>query len=187
MQSNTLILIVGTNGVGKSTLMRAVIRGLGGQHESSDKFITTVNNNKDICIIGPYGASKCCVGGDSFCATSGRDILTTIQEAKKSYRIVLCEGRYIATFSNSRINAYFSGGTKVIAIHLSGDENYIKKNIEARGGKFSAHMVKGVRSISNWLKKIGTIGALTLEIPPSVDYRIKQKLILNIIENELRK
>ncbi len=186
MQKNTLILIVGTNGSGKSTLMRAVLQGLGGPNKSANRYITTVNGSKEVCIIGPYGKSKCNVGGDFFCATKGRDIIATIKEAKNTYKVVLCEGRYIATASNKRLDGYFSDGSKVIGIYLSADEDFVKTNILKRGGKYNPSMMNTDRNIRNWIKKMRTIGAITAELPPSLDFNQKSNFILDIIKNELK-
>lgn len=183
MQKNTLILIVGTNGAGKSTLMRAVIQGLGGQTQSCNKN-TTVAGAEEVCIIGMYGKSNTNVGCDGL--KHSERILAAIQNAKNSYRVVLAEGRYIAVFSNNYLGKYFGGSDKVYLIYLSADENFVRKNIGARGGRYKPHMIEKERAIRTWTKKMREIGALTVELPPSLSLDLKTKCVLNIIYNELK-
>lgn len=84
------------------------------------------------------------------------------------------------------MDGYFSDGSKVIGIYLSADEDFVKTNISKRGGKYNPSMMKTDRNIRNWIKKMRTIGAITAELPPSLDFNQKSNFILDIIKNELK-
>ena len=125
----TAIFFVGTNGTGKSTLMRNIISRLGGIQRFEDN-ITYLNDPK-FAVLGKYdGGSKANVGVDWIKNTRSLAGLIKIAHGN-GVDIVLAEGCMLHTFGINITNAVFAAPRRLWVL-LYADVNTLRQRIRER-------------------------------------------------------
>lgn len=100
-----VVMITGTNCVGKTTLVKAIIEKCGGIKNVIDRSITILNGG-NYALIGLYNSGK--YGGvDSLNCTK---VLKDLVVKAKDYgvQVLFMEGSYLHTFGMNLTNALFS-------------------------------------------------------------------------------
>lgn len=125
----TAIFFAGTNGTGKTTLMRNIISRLGGIERFEDN-ITYLNNSR-YAVLGKYNSdSKTNVGVDWIKNT--RSLAGLIKMAhSQGVDIVLAEGSMLHTFGINITNAVFAAPRRLWVL-LYADVNTLRQRIRER-------------------------------------------------------
>ena len=122
-----VVLIMGTNAVGKSTLARSIISYAGGVSDVVDS--VTYCNDGETALIGDYSKGKKIEGVDSFGET--KFLSEKIKGVERQY--VIFEGMMCGTFGLSIQKALFSGDSPLV-IFLYASAEKINKRLQERSG-----------------------------------------------------
>lgn len=100
----TVVFIIGTNAVGKTTLAKEIIRRCGGVAREEGR--STVCRDGRTVLAGKFSGVK--HGGvDGLNET--RCLADMAREAFRRYEVFVCEGSYMNTFGINLTNALFTG------------------------------------------------------------------------------
>ena len=110
----TVVFIIGTNGVGKSTVARALLDYYGGPALEEDQVVYTRVGR--VAFAGSYGAKY---GGvdrlKNEDGTTGTSALAgVVEKALRKADTVFCEGSYMDTFGLNLSNALFKGDAALV-------------------------------------------------------------------------
>ena len=159
------VFITGTNGVGKSTLVRALAERYGGVRKVENK-VSYLANEK-ICLAGVY-KGKSWGGVDRINGTS--NLAGIVEEGLKHADIILCEGSMMDTFGLNLTNALFKA-QKQLVVSLYADMLTIYNRLTARSnGKYNngKRNWKGIKkkqdNAMNSARKFQQIGIPVLQI-----------------------
>lgn len=125
----TCVFIIGTNGVGKTTLAKRLINDFGGIAAYKDKI--TYCNDGEACFIGRYEGVK--FGGvDGLSNTS--QLASHVKTGLNTRDVVFCEGKYIKSFSINMTNAMFQAKRGVVVFLYAPVSVLNERLIERAGG-----------------------------------------------------
>lgn len=127
-------MIIGTNGVGKSTLARELMSALGGieKYENQISYLA----DQESYFLGKYKGVK--LGGVDY-INKTRELANIAKKGLETHSNCFLEGRYINTFSQSLCNILFQFDKQlVVLLYLS--EKMIRNRIIQRTGEFSGNM-----------------------------------------------
>ncbi|MBO7713702.1 MAG: AAA family ATPase [Methanobrevibacter sp.] len=135
------VFITGTNAVGKTTLVKELIRRHGGI-ASSTKTITTCKDSR-ICLAGKYEEGKKFGGVDCFNQT--KCLESVVKEGLEKSDVILCEGMFLHTFGLNLTRAAFVADKQMV-VYLYAPVEEINKRLKERAGN-------GIRNESVWRKQ----------------------------------
>lgn len=161
----TAIFIVGTNGTGKTTLMRNIIRRLGGIERFEDNI--TYLKNPQYAALGKYDSdSKTNVGVDWIKNT--RSLTNLIKLAhSKGVDTVLAEGSMLHTFGINITNAVFAAPNRLWVL-LFADTATLAERIKKRSGvALSPKSIDKQRFLAKNFEKMKRIGVPSVAIDTS--------------------
>lgn len=126
-----VVMITGTNCVGKTTLVKAIIEKCGGIKNVIDRSITILNGG-NYALIGRYNSGK--YGGvDSLnCTKVLKDLVVKAKD--KGVQVLFMEGSYLHTFGLNLTNALFSAEKQLI-VNLYAKQNVIVNRLKERSNK----------------------------------------------------
>lgn len=127
----TVVLITGTNAVGKSTLARAIMDLLGGI-DRTEGDVTYVRFER-VAFAGRYdtrfgGVDRITNENGSSCTSA---LAGVVEEGLRHADTIFCEGMYLNTFGLNLANALFKGDRQLI-VSLWADPLTIYQRIVAR-------------------------------------------------------
>jgi broad-specificity NMP kinase len=152
----TAIFFAGTNGVGKTTLMRNIISRLGGIERFEDN-ITYLNNSR-YAVLGKYDSdSKTNVGVDWIKNT--RSLANLIKLAHgKGVDVVFAEGSMLHSFGINITNAVFAAPRRLWVV-LFADTATLAERIKKRSGVALSHKsIDKQRFLAKNFEKMKRIG-----------------------------
>lgn len=127
----TVVFIIGTNGVGKSTVARALLDYYGGPALEEDQVVYARRGR--VAFAGSYGAKY---GGvdrlkneDGSTGTSA--LAGVVERALRKADAIVCEGSYMDTFGLNLSNALFKG-TASLVVSLFADGVTLYHRLESR-------------------------------------------------------
>lgn len=178
LPNSIFVLIIGTNGAGKSTLMREIIRRVGGGKTVGSH---TEVADPQMAIVGVYrGTAQTNCGGDRI---KDLDVLyREIRDLKRKFRVVLCEGVRLATFSNDKVESYTGGSQHTLIIGLPVDEATARSRIIGRGGYFNEQTYRRkTATVESTLRKYKSIGCKIMRIGQNFTPEEKADFVLRAI------
>lgn len=123
----TCVFITGTNGVGKTTLAKGLIKHFGGIKQAS-KTITRCEDER-VCFAGKYSAESKFGGVDSFGST--RWLADVVKEGLATSDVIVCEGSYLDTIGMNLTNAAFVAD-KQLVVFLFCEGSTLKERLQNR-------------------------------------------------------
>ena len=142
--------ITGTNGVGKTTLAKALIEHYGGV-KTADKELTLCNDER-VCFAGKYGESN---HGGVDLLNQTKSLQGIVKKALKTQDVIFCEGSYMNSFGANLTNAMF-GAEKHLVVFLYAPVRVINSRLLSRpsgGGVNKGVVLKqndGCRAARKW-------------------------------------
>lgn len=121
--------ITGTNGVGKTTLSKALIEHYGGV-KTADKELTLCNDER-VCFAGKYGESN--YGGVDI-INQTKSLQGIVKKALKTQDVIFCEGSFMNSFGVNLTNAMFEA-EKHLVIFLYAPVRVINSRLLSRSGR----------------------------------------------------
>lgn len=129
------VLIQGTNCVGKSTLMRNLIRFFGGVKRTEGKLLTFCEyNGKKIAIVGTYGESNCGCGYDACYKHKKLPELGKMAKDRGA-DYVFGEGMTLNTFGLTTTLFLLENSEAGFIFHLCADKKKIVERLYKRSGR----------------------------------------------------
>ena len=127
----TVVFIIGTNGVGKSTVARALLDYYGGPALEEDQVVYARTGR--VAFAGSYNAKY---GGvdrlKNENGTTGTSALAgVVEKGLRKADTVICEGSYMDTFGLNLSNALFKG-TASLVVSLYADGVTLYRRLESR-------------------------------------------------------
>lgn len=174
-----IIVIIGTNCVGKSTLAKALIERFGGIREVTDQ-LTFCNDGKT-ALAGKYSDASKYGGVDGFNSTK---VLESV--ARKGFEtcdLVICEGSYLGSFGLNLTNAIFTA-EKQLVVFLYASVETLHQRLTQRGKKgITTSVVKKQLQAVAAARKWNSIGVPVLVVDTSSTKMEKEiEMVLNEIE-----
>lgn len=160
MSRKTCVFIIGTNGVGKTALARALIEHYGGV-ECIYNDVTYCSDGV-VCFAGNYVKTR--FGGvDSLGCTTG--LAEIVEVGLKERDVIICEGKFLKSFSLSMTNAMFKAESFLV-VFLHADSGTIKNRIICRSGGDKERrwdlIMRDQKQTLSTVKKWKSIGVNTL-------------------------
>ena len=159
----TCVFIIGTNGVGKTTLAKRLINDFGGIAAYKDK-ITYCNDGR-ACFVGRYEGVK--FGGvDGLNNTT--QLAAHVKTGLNTREVVFCEGKYIKSFSINMTNAMFQAKRGVV-IFIYAPVSVLNERLRGRagGGGMTEHVWKDQKAVARTAKKWQEIGVKLVQFDTS--------------------
>jgi len=134
----TVVLITGTNAVGKSSLAKAIMERMGGVDRTDGD--VTYTRYGGVAFAGRYdtrygGVDRITNEKGSSCTSS---LAGVVEEALRGANTVFCEGMYLNTFGLNLSNALFKG-ERALVVSLWADPTVIYERVCARSnGKYGS-------------------------------------------------
>lgn len=180
----TAVYIIGTNAVGKTSLMRAIIDHYGGIKGFSNK--VTSCGDRRVKLAGKYTEDGKYGGVDSLNETKCLAEMAE-REFGKGAELMFFEGSYMNTFGMNLTNAIFKADSQLV-VFCYAPIKVIHKRLYARSGaaglKDFNNVVKKQQSAFRSAKKWASIGVPVLSIDTSVrSIDEEMKLILGKLEH----
>lgn len=108
----TCVYIIGTNGSGKSSVARELMRHFGGIAESTRELTTC--NDRRVCFAGRYAMDSAFGGVDSLNNT--RELRGIVADALKDHDVIFCEGSYLDSFGVNTTTAIFQAQRSLVVL-----------------------------------------------------------------------
>lgn len=124
------VFVTGTNAVGKTTLVKELIRRHGGI-ASATKTITTCKDSR-ICFAGKYEEGKKFGGVDV--SNLIKCLESVVKEGLEKSDVILCEGMCLHTFGLNLTRAAFVADKQMV-VYLYAPVEEIYKRLKERTGK----------------------------------------------------
>ena len=178
----TVVLIVGTNCTGKSTVVRKLITRFGGvlKEESNITYL----NDRRISVIGAYGGNRTYSGIDRLSNTSL--LQQIVRQALTNSDIVIGEGLIVGTFGINPLNAFFAAENQ-LCVFLYADKSTLSERLFQRAGYQNngggLKIMTRQRRILNAVKKYSAIGIPVLPIDTSTT---SADIIVDLIIQKLK-
>lgn len=143
------VFIIGTNGVGKSTLAKAIIELCGGiDNDKTTKEITYCNNGK-VSLAGNYHKKFC--GLDSLGQT--KILATLCEQALAKSDVFISEGCRMNTLGMSMTNAMFKADAYLV-VSLYTDMLTIYNRLQERTGSEKKRDYKQIQALQRQSMKV---------------------------------
>lgn len=175
----TCIYIIGTNGVGKTTLAKELIKKFGGIKESSRK-LTTCNDN-ETCLAGFYDADKKYGGVDGLNSTKVLEEIVACALSK--YERIICEGSFLNSFGINLTNAIFRAETQLVIFLYAPIPVLNNRLSERSGNKISKSVINKQNGCLRSARKWAQIGVPVLSFDTS---KTDMSLIVESIKERLK-
>lgn len=161
----TCIFIIGTNGVGKTTLAKGLINKFGGIRDISNN-ITFCNDGLS-CLAGGYNMQSKYGGVDKLNSTKGlKDIVET---GLSKCNTIICEGSFLDSFGMNLTNAMFVA-EKHIVVFLYAPTKVIDKRLMLRSGNnINNKKIEKQQRCLRSAKKWASIGVPVLSFDTSIE------------------
>ena len=174
----TCVYITGTNGVGKTTLAKALIEHYGGV-KTADKELTLCNDER-VCFAGKYGESN--YGGVDI-INQTKSLQGIVKKALKTQDVIFCEGSFMNNFGLNLTNAMFEA-EKHLVVYLYAPVRVIHSRLLSRSGRgVSKDVVDKQNCGCSAARKWDSIGVPVLSFDTSkVEIGIIIQQIIKIIE-----
>lgn len=157
-------MIMGTNGVGKSTLARTIQQRLGGIQTYANE-ISYLSDGESF-FLGKYAGVK--LGGVDY-INEAKKLAQIARKGLKTHKNCFMEGRYINTISQYLLNVLFSFDRQLVVL-LYLPEDKIRERIIQRTGVFKGDMpyiLKAQKNAMNAMVKYKAMGVPILCINTS--------------------
>lgn len=173
----TCIYIIGTNGVGKTTLAKELIKRFGGISEVSNNI--TYCNDGSICFAGRYNNESKYGGVDALNSTSVLKELVSC--ALSECDTIICEGSFLCSFGLNLTNAMFAAENPMV-VFLYAPVKVLNERLLLRSGNgINKRIIDKQMGCLRSAKKWRSIGVNVLSYDTSkVDMTLIAK---SIIEN----
>lgn len=127
----TCVYIIGTNGVGKSSVARCLQHKYGGI-ESSTRELTICKDHR-ICFAGKYieGSNY---GGVDYLNKTG-ELRGLVSDALKDHDVIFCEGSFLDTFGINTTTAIMQAERQLIVLLVASPSVLSKRLAERSKGK----------------------------------------------------
>lgn len=171
----TCVFIIGTNGVGKTSLAKRLINGFGGISDYHEKI--TYCKDARACFVGKYEGVK--FGGvDGF--NNVTHLAERVNDGLKKCDFVFCEGKYIKNFSMNVLNAMFQAERQIV-VFLYAPVAVLDERLRKRGGRGITQCVwRDQKVIARNAKRWQEIGATLLQYDTS-------EFSLEFMESDIRR
>ena len=175
----TCVFIIGTNGVGKSSVARAIMQAHGGLKKVGYQ-LSICGDNK-VCFAGRYVDGSAYGGVDSIRGTAGLEDVVLMGLTEHEY--IICEGSYMDTFGINLQRAIFSAPRQLVVL-LYAPYDIINARLKERSKSTAIKgAIKRQKRCISATKKWAEIGVPIMCIdtsenaPSEIAYMIEQKLI----------
>lgn len=123
----TCVFIIGTNGVGKSSVARGLQKKYGGIESSTSEL--TICKDHRVCFAGKYVDGSKYGGVDSLNKTGSlREI---VSKALKEHDVIFCEGSFLGTFGINTTTAIMQAERQLIVL-LVASPSVLSKRLAER-------------------------------------------------------
>lgn len=175
----TCIFIIGTNGVGKTTLAKEFINEFGGIKELSRNL--TICNDGETCLAGFYNEDKKYGGVDGLNSTKVLEQI--VDGALSKYERIICEGSFLNSFGINLTNAIFRA-EKQLVVFLYAPISVLNKRLSERSGnKISQSVINKQNGCLRSARKWAQIGVPVLSFDTS---KTGMSLIVESIKERLK-
>lgn len=179
----TCVFITGTNAVGKTSLVFAIIDHFGGVDK--EKNGVTYCKADVICLAGKYNEGRKYGGVDTFNCTSR--LAEVVEEGLRHADVIICEGSFMDTFGMNLLNAMFKAKRHLV-VNLYAEPKIILERLRGRsngrnGKRDFEKIIKKQRRTMVAAKKWHHIGVKVLQLD-TAKYSIDEELgiVLKTIE-----
>lgn len=160
----TCIFIIGTNGVGKTTLAKELIKKFGGVSEISNDI--TFCNDGSCCFAGRYDSKSKYGGVDALHSTS---VLKDLVEYGLSRcNTIICEGSLLGYFGLNLTNAMFAAEKYIVVFLYAPAKSLDERLIGRSGSRINKRIIDKQISFLRSAKKWASIGVSVLSFDTSV-------------------
>lgn len=160
----TCVFLIGTNGSGKTTIAKELIRLCGGM-TGGNKWLTQVADSR-ICFAGKYGDGR--YGGvDGWNET--KPLRVVVESALTSHDVIFCEGVKLHGTGSNLTTALFSAERRIV-VFLYASVKVLDARLRARSGSSATlAILKDQQACARSLKRwAGMGGVKTLAFDTSV-------------------